>query len=117
MGEMGYFSAREKTQEREAIRRERRAHRLYGDPKGCDSCHGLGWVHIETDAGREVESCDCCDCLSDPLREERAIQKHRIQCGCNWPENASDHPYYQGRTMMPIATFDAPWALIEREEP
>jgi hypothetical protein len=73
-------------------------------PDGCDACGGVGFLHVETDNGPEVEACDACQ-HHDAGTEERAIRAHRISCGCDWPENAPDHPFYEGRTKMAIPTF------------
>jgi hypothetical protein len=73
----------------------------------CDTCQGMGFVHMMTVHGPEVRACDG-DCqLSRRLDgEEIAIQRHRIHCACEWPENAPHRPFYQGRTMFQVATFE-----------
>jgi hypothetical protein len=73
----------------------------------CYACGGDRWLHSSTDTGPEVEACDTC--TGGPGREERAIQLHRIMCGCLWPENREDEPgetFYGGRTQMAVATFE-----------
>lgn len=78
----------------------------------CHACGGDRWLHSETDTGPEVQACDIC--TGGDEREARAVQLHRINCGCDWPENRRDEPdavallrwAYGGRTCMPIATFE-----------
>ncbi len=73
----------------------------------CPECGGKLWEHFETDGGPEVERCDSC-CVPLGVTEAQAVQLHRIDCGClEFPENAPQHPFYQGRTCMPFPTFTA----------
>jgi hypothetical protein len=43
-------------------------------------CHG--WIH--SDSPFEVERCDACDRFKT---DDQAIEAHRKECGCPWPEN------------------------------
>lgn len=71
----------------------------------CEECQGKAWEHFDTNAGPEVERCDTC--APDGFGDAQAVQLHRIDCGCEWPENAPEHEFYEGRTQMPFATYDA----------
>lgn len=74
------------------------AARLPVDMRCTPTCEG--WLHARSDFGDEIERCDDCNRFED---DDAAILAHRVECGCDHPEQAR----------RPIATAtDALSALI-----
>ena len=63
---------------------------INGETTGC--CPGWGHFGAENEPGsgpHEIMRCDDChiyDCVNGVLGDTEAVHKHRIDCGCNWPE-------------------------------
>jgi len=57
----------------------------------CESCHCIGWVHIDFDDGRPdgVYNCDCA--FGQTISHELAMERHAETCGCDeYAEPLSD---------------------------
>lgn len=49
---------------------------------GCAECDWRGWIHMKEPF--EIQGCDTC---RGPSREDSdAVEAHRKDCGCDWPE-------------------------------
>lgn len=69
----------------------------------CDACEGAGWGHFESSSyGREVERCDSCAGRGSPCpTDEDAVIRHRIECGCDWPESGEGREHGLDTSVMP----------------
>lgn len=54
---------------------------------GCGECEYKGWLHFNEPF--EIERCDTC--APEGFTDQDAVRKHRVDCGCEWPEVDYQH--------------------------
>lgn len=59
--------------------------------RGCEECNWKGWLHMGEPF--EIQGCDTCD--DGDSDDVSAVELHRKDCGCDWPE--TDHQHYVRR--------------------
>lgn len=68
----------------------------------CDTCEGRGWHHMSEPF--EIERCDSC--APKGWDDRKAAQKHREDCGCDWPDIDYQH------MVVRASLFDQPRNIV-----